>query len=235
MKNKKMITSIVIGIVVLIIIATVVISILLARKDLNTFSVKKENMYVYFGSERFDVKGNITLNHDGDVTDIKIDGKKTTLYGEPLYYAKGNKLILPVNYNFVFYKTGVQKKVPFFTKLEKKYGDYYLDNKDLKYKVNNGFLFDGSDYYIFLSNVKVSFGGKNIDISPMSFVNYVYDTKDLFIYNYKTGKMSSYQNVNGDVLVNNNEFKVNLSSDIIIINNKEKLLMKNFDYLKKLK
>ena len=63
----------------------------------------------------------------------------------------------------------------------------------------------------------------------------VYDTKDLFIYNYKTGKMSSYQNVNGDVLVNNNEFKVNLSSDIIIINNKEKLLMKNFDYLKKLK
>ena len=68
----------------------------------------------------------------------------------------------------------------------------------------------------------------------MSYVNYQYDTKDLYIYNFSEDKVY-YENVSTDVLATTDNYTINLSSDSILINNKNKLLMKNFDYLKKLK
>ncbi len=236
MKNKKkFIASIVVGLVLLFVIIIVIVNVMLARKELNTYVEKKENLYIYFGRERFDINGNLTINHDGNISNLKINNKKTKLYGEPIYYSKAKKIIIPVNYSFVSYSNGVQKKVPYFTVLSEKYDDYYLTNKNLNYKANKGFLFDGSDYYIFINNCVVNFNGMSVKITPFSFVNYVYDTNELFIYDYASGKMNNYENVTGDVFVTNDEFKLNVSSDLIIINNKEKLLMKNFDYLKKLK
>ena len=232
--KKKIITSIIIGVVFLLIIGIVIFNVFLARKDLNSLVVK-EKLYMYFGTEKFKVNGKVTFNYDGNVSDLLINNKKTELYSEPIYYSDKMKLILPVNYNFVSYMTGVQNKVNYFTILEQKYDDYYLTNNNLKYKANNGFLYDGSDYYLFLHDAKVEFNGVSADITPFSYVNYIYDSKELYIYNYKEDKVYYYDNVLGNVYVTNDKFKVDVSSDIIVINNKEKLLMKNFEYLKNLK
>ena len=81
----------------------------------------------------------------------------------------------------------------------------------------------------------IHFDNQEIPISSMSYVNYQYDTKDLYIYNFSEDKVYYYSDVSTDVLAKSNNFTIDLSSDSIILNNKNKLLMKNFDYLKKLK
>lgn len=234
LSNKK-VSSIILGAIIIILVAVVIVNLFFINKDLNSKKIKNEDVYVYFGNEKFDYKGNITLDHEGKITNIKFDNKKVTLYSEPIYYAKKEKVILPVPYSVVNTSVGLQNKVMYYTEIVSRDGYYYLVNNELDYKLNNNFLFDGSDMYIFIQSSKVTFGDKEIDISPLSYVNYVFDTKDLYIYNYETKKIEYYENVDQDVFVSNKNYKVNLSSDNIIINEKQKLLMKNFDYLKKLK
>ena len=233
-KNKKAV-SIVTGLLVLLIAVVVIANLFFVNKDLNTKKLKNENVYIYFGKEKFDYKGNITLDHENNITNIKLDNKKVKLFFEPVYSAKDSKLILPCVYSVVNTSVGTQNKVNYYTEMVKIDDDIYLKNKDLNYKLNNHFLFDGSDFYIFIQESVVSFGGKKINISPLSYVNYVFDTNELYIYDYENDKVYHYDNIKGDVVVTNDNYSVNVSSDIMNINKKEKLLMKNFDYLKKLK
>ena len=233
-KNKKARTAI-IGLLLIVLIAIVLVSLFLVNKELNSKKLSNEKIYIYFGNEKFDFKGNITLDHDNNITNIKLNNKKVTLYSEPIYYAKKKQIILPTAYSVVNTSVGLQNKVSYYTEIVDRDGAYYLTNNELDYRLNNNFLFDGSDLYIFIQPSKVIFGDKEIEITPLSFVNYVFDTKELFIYNYEKDKMEYFTDVNGDVFVTNDNYKVNLSSDNMIFNKNEKLLMKNFDYLKKLK
>ena len=233
--NNKKTSSIILGAIIILLVAVVVVNLFFINKDLNSKKIKNEDVYVYFGDEKFNYKGNITLDHEGKITNIKFNNKKVTLYSEPIYYAKKKRVILPVPYSVVNTSIGLQNKVVFYTEIVNIDDDYYLVNDELNYKLNNHFLFDGADMYIFIQTSTVTFGDKEVEISPLSYVNYVFDTKDLYIYNYEKQKIEYYENVDQDVFVSNKNYKVNLSSDNLIYNDKQKLLMKNFDYLKKLK
>ena len=236
MKKKINRVSLIIGLLVFIVVSVVIISNIFARKELNTKKIKNEDVYIYFGKEKFDYSGNIVLEKDNSITSIKLNNKKISLYSEPIYYKSKKSIILPVAYSVCFPKSsGRQYKVQYYTEIQNVGEDYYLVNRNLNSMVTNNFLFDGKDYYIFLSNVFIHFDNQEIPISSMSYVNYQYDTKDLYIYNFSEDKVYYYENVSTDVLATTDNYTINLSSDSILINNKNKLLMKNFDYLKKLK
>ena len=233
--NKKTLMSIGIALLIIILGIIVTINILMAKKELDTFKIKDEDIYIYFSEEKFEFNGNVYLDHDNNITNIKVNNKKTKLYSEPIYYKNEKKIIIPVNYSIVSTLDGVQKKVSYYTVLKNIDDDYYLTGRKLDYKISNNFLYDGSDFYIFINNANVKFDNQSIEISPLSYVNYIYDSKELYIYNYELDEVYHYENVNGEVFVINEDFKVNLSADTIVINGKDKLLMKNFNYLKKLK
>lgn len=234
--NKRLLITIGIGFTIVVAAIVVIFNLFFANKELNTVKIKNEKVYINFSEEKFEYEGNITLDHEKNITNIKLDNKEVNLYSEPVYYKKKAKLILPVNYSIVFpLNSGRQYKVNYFTTLEKIYNDYYLVGNNLKNNIDSAFLYDGKDYYIFVNNGTVMFNGININITPMSYVNYVYDDKELFIYNYEEDKIYYYSDIHGDVVFVNDKYKVNLSSDTIEIGGKNKLLMKNFDYLKKLK
>lgn len=236
MKKKIKIVSLIIGLLLFIVVSVVIISNIIARKELNTKKIKNEDVYIYFGKEKFDFSGNIVLEKDDSITSIKLNNKKTALYSEPIYYKKEKSIILPVTYSVCFPKSsGRQYKVQYYTELQNIGDEFFLVNRNLKFNVTNNFLFDGKDYYIFLNDVSIHFDNQEIPISSMSYVNYQYDTKDLYIYNFSEDKVYYYEDVLSDVLAKSDDFTINLSSDSIILNNKNKLLMKNFDYLKKLK
>lgn len=233
--NKKIITKIIIGIIILVLLTILIINLFNVNKDLTSKKIKNEDVYIYFGTEKFDYKGNITLDRNNNITNIKFNNKKSKLYSEPIYYSKKEKIIIPTYYNLVNTSVGLQNKIKYYTELELIDDSYYLKNDKLNYKLNNNFLYDGSDMYIFIQQSTVTFNDIKVEISPLSFVNYIFDTKELYIYNYKEDKITYYEKVDTDVYVLNDNYKVNLSSDNIIYKNKQKLLMKNFDYLKNLK
>lgn len=235
-KKKNVLVSIGIVIILFITAIIVIINVFFAKKDLNTKKLVDESVYIYYSDEKFDYTGNLTLNREGNITSLLLDKQQTKLYNEPIYYAKKEGLILPVHYSVCFpQSSGRQNKVSYYTELIKTHDDYFLVHDGLNYKLNHDFLFDGKDYYIFVDDADVQFSNQHVSITPFSFVNYVYDSHELYIYNYQDDKLSHYDNVTDDVIVTNDYYKVNLSADSIIINGKDKLLMKNFDYLKKLK
>lgn len=234
LSNKK-IVAIIISTLILLLLIMIILFLFAAKKDLNSKNIKDKDIYIYFGKEKFDFKGNITLDHDNKITNIKLNNKKVELYSEPIYYTKEKSVILPVDYSVVNTSLGIQNKISYYTEIVNRGDDFYLVNNELDYKLNNNFLFDGCDLYIFIKPSKVTFNNEKIDISPLSFVNYVFDTRELYIYDYENDKIKYYDNVSTDVFVSNENYKINLSSDNMIYKSKEKLLMKNFNYLKKLK
>lgn len=233
--NKKIVSLIFIGIIFIITMVSFVL-LYIANKELNTYDFKEAKMYIYFSEEKFDFLGNLKINHDNKVTSIKMDGEKVDLYSEPIYYADKKRLFFPVNYSIVTpLDMGKQYKVSYFSELLTEDEDYYLKQGEENIKVNNSFFFDGEDYYIFINEGDVFFNDQAIHITPYSYVNYIYSKKKLYIYNYEEDKVYYYENVLDDVRFVAKEFEVNLSSDSLLLNGKNKLLMKNFSYLKKMK
>ena len=225
-----------ISLLVIIIAVIVIFNLIFVNKELTTFKLSKEKVYIYFGEKKFKYTGNISLDYDNSIANIKLNDKEIILYSEPIYFQNKEELILPVTYSVVFAaNNGVQNKVNYFTRLINNDNHFTLKNNDLNVPIENVFLYDGSDYYIFIDDSLVSFLDKEINISPMSYVNYIYDTKELYIYNHDEDKVYYFENVTGDVFVYNDVYKVNLKSDSLLFKGKNKLLMKNFDYLKKLK
>ena len=235
MTLKQKIIYFFVAILVIIIAIIVIINAFFAKKELEKKELKNQDIYINFSEQKFDFKGDIVLDREDNVTSIKINGKKTKLYSEPVYFKDKKKLILPTNYSITFPMNGKQNRINYYTSLEKIDNNYYLINNNLKFNMDKDFLFDGSDLYIFVNNCNVTFGGRTIKITPMSYVNYLFNTKTLYIYNYNEDKIYSFNNVDEDVIVVSDYYKVNVSSDIIYVNKKEKLLMKNFNYLNKLK
>ena len=234
--KKKWLFPMVAGLIVLIITVIVIVNLFFAEKELTTMKLNNEDIYIYFSEEKFDFTGNILLDYNNNITNISLDGNKTKLFSEPIYYSKRAEIILPVDYSITFPASAcVQKKVGYYSSIKKIDDDYYLNGNGVNQNISNNFLFDGKDYYIFINDSKVLFGDNSYDISPLSYVNYVYDTKDLYIYNYDNDELYYFDNVDDNVYVENEYYKVNLTSDSVVVNGKDKLLMKNFDYLKKLK
>ena len=113
-KNKKTLGITLAGIL-LIILIIVVISIFFAKKDLNEYKIKNENIYMYFGEEKFEFNSDVVLDNDNNVTSLKSNNKKLELYSEPVYIKNKKKVIFPKNMNVVFPKSSFkQYKVNYY-------------------------------------------------------------------------------------------------------------------------
>jgi len=236
-KENKKILGLALAITILIMLVLVVASVLFAKKGLNEYKIKNENIYIYFGEEKFEFNSDVILDKDNNVTSLKSNDKKLNLYSEPVYIKNKKKVIFPKSMNVVFPKSSFkQYKINYYTVLTKDNEDYKLTNKNLDYRISNSFLYDGNDLYFFITKGTVTFSNQSIDISPMSYVNYSYGNGELYIYNYDEDKVYYYPAmIDGDVIFKNDDFELNISSDSVKSGTKNKLLRKNIDDLDRLK
>lgn len=236
-KENKKILGLALAITILIMLVLVVASVLFAKKDLNEYKIKNENIYIYFGEEKFEFNSDVILDKDNNVASLKSNDKKLNLYSEPVYIKNKKKVIFPKSMNVVFPKSSFkQYKINYYTVLTKDNEDYKLTNKNLDYRISNSFLYDGNDLYFFITKGTVTFSNQSIDISPMSYVNYSYGNGELYIYNYDEDKVYYYPAmIDGDVIFKNDDFELNISSDSVKSGTKNKLLRKNIDDLDRLK
>ncbi len=236
-KENKKTLGLALMLTVLIMLLLVVISLFLAKKNLNEYKIRNENIYIYFGEEKFEFNSDVILDKNNNITSLKTDDKKLNLYSEPVYIKNKKKIIFPKSMNVVFPKSSFkQYKINYYTVLTKDNEDYKLTNKNLDYRISNSFLYDGNDLYFFITKGTVTFSNQSIDISPMSYVNYSYGNGELYIYNYDEDKVYYYPAmIDGDVIFKNDDFELNISSDSVKSGTKNKLLRKNIDDLGRLK
>lgn len=118
------------------------------------------------------------------------------------------------------------KKFNFFTDLEGRGGTIIVKSGRNAATVDDGFLYDGKDTYIFLHETELSYGKKKITLSPMSYAVVNYGSW-IQIYDKETDKYI-YKEL-GDAEVSaicdkNEKYEINLGTDTVIYGEKEYLL-----------
>lgn len=234
MKKKLKILFVSLGVLAIIGVAILIIS--NHYKDLNKVSIEDYELYQYFGELRFDYKGKFSIKKNGEVTKIKYEGIDLETDSTPIYYKNiDNEIILPTNMALVFPRlVNKNYKLPYFSRL----AIYYSENdssaflklgKTKKY-LENSFLYDGNNLYVFLYETKVTIDGKEYTLSPLSFISVNYKN-DVSFYNKASDEYSVIDKHNDDVIANIDGYKVNLSTDMVLYDKDSKLLIKNVDSL----
>lgn len=234
LRYKKVIPYI-ISCVVLAIILIIVYSFLnSAKEEIVTYKTKDgQKIYFYIEQAKYEYSSKITISSENEIIKLTTDGYEHDFDSEPIYYKDKKKLILSNDMSLIFTKENyIQKKVNKFTVINYD-GSYRLISKNLDYPINDGFLFDGNDMYIFLNETTIKIGDHEIVLSPFSYARYNYN-HELLLYNYDDDKIMYFESIDENVLASGDNYIVNLGIDAIIYKDGQKLLMKNFDFLKKL-
>jgi len=97
-------------------------------------------------------------------------------------------------------------------------------------RLQNAFLYDGTDLYIFLEETAVSVQGTEYVLSPLSYVKVNY-RGEVEIYNKQADEYLWFEEINEDVIANTESYSINMSLDKVERNGKEQLLIKSINYL----
>ena len=121
------------------------------------------------------------------------------------------------------------KKIKLFSKLTHDTdtdASFYFD-KDDKIFLEESFLYDGQDLYLFLYKTSILVGEKTYELSPLSYAIVDYHDQ-VEIYDKASDKYEIIDNCTFDVIATLGEHKINLSTDMV---NDNRLLLKSFNDL----
>lgn len=235
--KRKKIASIVFLIFGLLGILIVVLLLsMLANRKMNEYVIKNEQIYVFFGDERFDYDSEVILNRDNDITNIKIDGQVVKLDSEPIFIKDKDEVILPSNMSLVSPLEGViQKKISYFSRVTSSNDDIFLNTLNLKdYSLYKVFMYDGKDLYFFCDDVTIMLGNEKIEVPALSYVICEY-TGNTYIFNYTNKNVMVYETNGKTVKATDGNYVVDLKYDLVEFNDNSVLLVKNVGNLPNLK
>lgn len=205
----------------------VLVIILRAEEEITQYTIKNERLYTYSLYHRLDITSQVTLDYDENVTKMIYNGEEITLMSEPIYFVGKKEAIFPREMTIVFPRENrIQKKINRYTKVDGEGVQPVLTNTNLKYALNNAFIYDGDNVYFFVNDGKVKYGDKEVSISKFSMVVCEYNGS-LAIYDYSTEKMTYEKEFKGNVIAEFEGYSINLSEDKLIVNEESSLLDKN--------
>lgn len=191
-------------------------------------------MYQYFSGVKVSYDGKLTLTNNGDITTIKTKEGISDIKDAPIYFqnvanetltTKNMQLVIPRLFNKNY-------KLKYFTRLvydKDAKVSYYLKGRKQVY-LDDAFLYDGDNLYLFLTNVSLVVNKEEYNLSPLSYI----------IVNYK-GQVEMYDKINdkytvidlceSDVTGNLGQYNINFSTDMLSYDNNSRLLIKSVDNL----
>jgi hypothetical protein len=205
-----------------------------AKEEIVTYKTEEgQEIYFYIGEGKFEYTSQITMSSENEYIKLTTAGYEHEFDSEPIYFKNIKQVLFPNDMALVMTKNGfIQKRINNFTRILID-GSYYIQDKSLNYPINEGFLYDGNDLYFFLNETEIIVGNEKYVLPPFSYVIYNFNN-ELYMYDYSKDQMTHMKRVTQDVLAKHGEYTINLGIDGIIHKDGSKLLMKNFDYLKKL-
>ena len=229
MRFRKHDIFLIVGILCLGVI--VMLLLMMSNKKLSEIDIQNDLMYTFVGERKVDINGKIIYDHESGTTKLEAYGENIIFDTIPLYYQEKDGLIFPKSMNSVNIYTGAQAKVPYYTQIIMENGDYYYSFNNKKTKVNNSFIYDGNDLYVFFTDVEINGGEEYFEKLPaLSYVEYNYN-KELYVYNYENKEIKKIDDID-DLIIKINGMIINLKSDSIESNDFNRILIKNFSNLK---
>ena len=135
---------------------------------------------------------------------------------------------------FFLNERGINYRINYFSKLETEIsnGDElsFIDYNNKKMYISESFLYNGKDMYVFPYSATIKVEGKEYQISPLSYV--IVNYKDsVEIYDKVKDEYSYIDGIKEDVMATIKGIRVNLSTDMIVYETGERLLIKNVNKL----
>ncbi len=216
----------------LIMIIIVVILFITLRKDEDVIVVKDNDLYMYSDGIKLEYSGKISINKTKDeISKISFENEEADLDSTPLYYSDIEKVIFPKNMSIVYPLEGTQYKINYFSEAYNEFDEVVVKDKFVKRRLFDSIIYDGKDLYFITTNSKVSFSDKVINLSRLSYVIVNTFSQTVSIYDYENDKYTVYEDVNSDVIITNDKFKVNASLDLMYYGDSSRLLIKDISKL----
>ena len=221
--------------IILLLAIIVAVMFLKFQKKVDEYKVETKSMYQYFTGFKIEYDGKIQLSKEDDrVTKITFGDDTVSLSSTPLYYVNEQKVLFPQTMSVVKPREGKQFKVNYYTIAYKDLDSYsVLDGTD-NTRLTNAVIYDGVDLYFFMDDVTVSFGEESIPLNPLSYISVDTFNHTVEVYSYLQDECKVYENIMDDVIIQNDNYKMNASLDVMYYNDKSRLLIKDLSKLKHL-
>lgn len=199
-------------------------------EDLTELKMQNYDLYQYFSGIKFEYTGELSFKSTGEIVNLKYKDIEVEVDSTPIYFSKiDNEMIIPLTMAYYIPRLETATyKLPGFTKIgvnPEKYSAYLI-NDEKKTELETSFLYDGTDLYVFLFETPIVINGQKIVLSPLSYVSVVYGG-DVIYYDKATDTYKEILSVNTDVVAEVGLYKLNLSTDMIMYKNTNRLLVKN--------
>lgn len=236
-KIRKDVKILIISLVVIIAICIAAFITYDQYQELNEYEIKNYELYQYFAGIKHEYEGELTFKRNGEITELKYKDITIDVDSTPIYFKKvKNDLLLPTNMAILIPRLMTKNyKLPYFSRItieenENDTNAFLVKDTDKVY-LDKSFLYDGADLYVFLYETTVKIGKKTITLSPLSYINVVYEG-EITYYDKQKDKYEIIETHTGDVIATIDSYKVNLSTDMILYEQSNKLLIKNVTNLK---
>lgn len=222
----------IIGVIVVLIALFIVFS---RFSNMNKFEYNAEYpMYQYFSGVKTSYTGKVTLINDGDITKVESNEGIMNINDAPIYYQDvDNKVLITKNMQLFFpHLFNKNYKLKYFTNVfyDTEMSSSYFEDGKKNVFLEEAFLYDGNNMYLFLTDISVQVLDEKYDLSPLSYVIVNYQG-EVEIYDKKTDKYHMIELCEKDVLASLGEYTINLSTDTVSNGDNSRLLMKSVDGL----
>jgi len=220
---------------VLLLLLLVMMNYFFFRKKVDEFKIENHALYQYFMGFKMEYKGTIKLNKDDQkITKITFGDDIVNLNSTPLYYKGEKKVLFPESMSVVKPREGLQYRINYYAIAYQDLDSYSIQEGTKSTKIVNTVIYDGKDLYFFMEDVIVSFGNNKIPLGPLSYISVDTFNHSVEVYNYEEDDCKVYENVVDEVMIYNDNYKLNATLDIMFYNDKSRLLIKDVSKLKHL-
>jgi hypothetical protein len=146
---------------------------------------------------------------------LESGGRMNELDRTPLYFMDEDRLMITNTVSIVQPVLSLTNRAANMSQVFEQDGMYYVtDGKDFV-RVDDFFLFDGKDTYIFFEHATIGWGGNTLDISPFSYITVRYN-QSIAYYDRETGSYTEIRTGMTNVSVRMEcGASVDLSKDIL--------------------
>lgn len=192
------------------------------------FTIKGESYQYYFG-QKFIYPDNSKLEiTDDNETILNMNNQDSYLDSTPIFYSEEDAILLPKTMVYMNMNKNYAQSVTYFSEIIKKDNNLILHKNKNNVNINGGFLFDGSDIYVFLEPFTAKIGTEQVTIEPFSFAEVLYNQSiSIYLKDKDQYIMMDYNQMDFIVKAKSG-YSINLNTDVLINSDgSEELLFSN--------
>lgn len=185
-----------------------------------------ETAYQYYagGKARFESGAKLKRGRDG--VSLLVEDNQSSETTLPFYLDESRKVVLPTDLLYIAPRTDGCDRLAYFSEVECKTNGTVVVKRDGKtVSGEQGFLYDGGDFYLFLEPVVVSFNGYSMDLPAMSYVEAIYGGH-IMVFNYETKEVfMEMSNGSGTAQTPAGDYVISLMGDSVTMYDGSRFLL----------